>query len=135
MSCGTSSKDFSNENKIEIIEAPVNDYQAIGLVERLLQTIKIRIGFIKEKKSATGSFIIKHALKIIFHQLRKCKRKTTKISPFKAHFGRKPNRSLSLICNKPKLSNLSEKNFINTFLFEDTVTPEAILPNDKWQNV
>ena len=32
-------KTFCNKNNIEIIEAPVNDHRAIGLVERLIQTI------------------------------------------------------------------------------------------------
>ena len=32
-------KNFCNKNNIEIIEAPVNEHRAIGLVERLTQTI------------------------------------------------------------------------------------------------
>ena len=34
---------FSNKNFIDIIEAPVNDHRAVGLVERLIQTIKNRL--------------------------------------------------------------------------------------------
>ena len=74
---------------IDIIEAPVNDHRAIGLVERLIQTIKNRLACIKEEKSSTNAFHVKHALKIIIHQLRICKQRTTKISPFEAHFGKK----------------------------------------------
>ena len=73
---------------MDIIDAPVNDHHAIGLVERLIQTIKIRLAYIKIEKSFSNAFHIKHALKIIIHQLRICKQKTTKIPPFEAHFGR-----------------------------------------------
>ena len=66
--------------------------------------------------------------------MRICKQKTTKISPFEAHFGRKPNTPLNVITTKPKLSNLSYEKIVNHYLDEDTVTPEAILPNDKCSN-
>ena len=88
----------------------------------------------KKEKSANNSFHVKHAIKIINHQLRICKQKTTKTSPFEAHFGRKLNTPLSLISAKPKLTNLSYKKIINFYLDEDTVTPEDILPDDKWLN-
>ena len=39
---GNQVKTFGNKNNIDIIEAPVNDHRAIGLVERLFQTIKNR---------------------------------------------------------------------------------------------
>ena len=74
------------------------------------------------------------SIKVIIHQLRICKPKTTEISPFEAHFGRKPNTSLSVISTKPKLSNLSYENFVNHYLDEDTVMPEENLPNEKWIN-
>ena len=76
---------------MRIIEAPVNDQRAIGLVERLIQTSKNRLAFIKEEKSASNTFRVRHALKIIIHQSQICKQKTTKFSLFEAHFGRKPN--------------------------------------------
>ena len=125
-------KTFCNKNNIEIIEAPVNDHRAIGLVERLIQTIKNRLACIKEEKLAAHAFHVKHALKIIIHQLRICKQRTTKISPFEAHFGRKPNTPLSVIATKPNLMNLSYKGIINHYLDEETVMPEEILPDDKW---
>ena len=86
---GNQVKTFCNKNNIDIIEAPVNDHRAIGLVEGLIQTIKKRPACIKEEKSSTNAFHVKHALKIIIHQLRICKQRTTKISPFEALFWRK----------------------------------------------
>ena len=88
----------------------------------------------KEDKSASNTFHLRHALTKIIHQLRICKQKTTKISPFEALFSRKPNIPFSVIATKPKLSNLSYENIVNQYLDEDTVTPEAILPDDKWVN-
>ena len=86
-----SKMNFCNKNNIEFIKAPVNDHRAIGLVERLIQTIKSRLACIKEEKSLNNAFHIKYALKIFIHQLRICKQKTTNISSFEAHFGPKPN--------------------------------------------
>ena len=40
-------KAFCNQNKIQLIEAPIHDHRAIGLVERLIQTIKNRLACIK----------------------------------------------------------------------------------------
>ena len=131
---GNQVKTFCNKNNIDIIEAPVNDHRAIGLVERLIQTIKNRLACIKEEKLPTRAFHVKHALKIIIHQLRICKQRTTKTSPFEAHFGRKPNTPLSVIATRPNMSNLTYKNIINHYLDEDTVMPEEILPDDKRVN-
>ena len=47
-------KTFCNRDNIEIIEAPVNDHRAVGLVERLIQTIRNRLACIKEEKSANN---------------------------------------------------------------------------------
>ena len=121
-------KKFCNRNNIEFIEAPVNDHRAIGLVERLIQTIKSRLACIKEEKMANNALHVKHALKIVILQLRICKQKTIKASPFEARFGKKPNTPLSVISTKPSLSSFSYENIVNCKLDEDTVMPEEILP-------
>ena len=131
---GCQLKTFCNRNHIEIIEAAVNDHRAIGLVETIIKPIKNRLASIKEEKSAKTSFNLKHAVKINFHQLRNCKKRTTKNLPFEEHFGRKPNSPLRVISTNPQLSNLSYENIINHYLDEDTVTPENILPDAKWIN-
>ena len=46
---GNQVKTFCNKNNIDIIEFPVNDHRAIGLVERLIQTNKNRLAGIKEE--------------------------------------------------------------------------------------
>ena len=86
-SVGNQVKTFCNKNNIDTIEAPLNEHHVIGLVERLSQTIKNKLACIKEEKSSINAFHVKHALKIIIHQLRICKQRTTKISPFEARLG------------------------------------------------
>ena len=110
---GNEVKTFCNKNNIDIIETPVNNHSAIGLVKMLNQTIKNRLACIKDEKSSANAFHVKYALKIIIHQLQICKQKTTKISPFEAHFGRKPNIPLSVISTTPKLSNFTYENIVN----------------------
>ena len=93
-----------------------------------------RLACIKEEKSAHNAFHVKCALKIIIHQLLICKQKTTKISLFEAHFGQKPNTPLVIISINPNLCNLCYEYIVDQYLDEDTVTPEEIIPDEKWTN-
>ena len=40
-------RELCNRNNIKIIFAPANDHRLIGLVERLIQTVKRRLGCLK----------------------------------------------------------------------------------------
>ena len=84
---GNIMKEFCNRNNIKIIFAPANDHRSIGLVERLIQTVKRRLGCIKLDPEQR-LFNIKHSLRQIAQELRICRKKATNISPFEAHFGR-----------------------------------------------
>ena len=119
------------KNNITLIPAPANDPCAIKLVERLIGTIKQRLGCIKEANKELNSFSIKAALKSIIYQLCICKHKTTKFSPFESHFGRKANTPLSNISTQPKSSDLSYEKILNHYLDEETVTPNELLPEDQ----
>ena len=132
MSRKTPVEKLLQKKNMEINEAPVKNYCAIGLLERLTQTIKNRVACIKEEKLATMSFNIKYAPKFIIQKLRICKQKTTKISLFEACYGRKLNTPMSVISTLRKLSNLSYENTIHYHLDEDTVIHESIPPDDKW---
>ena len=89
---------------------------------------------IKEANKELNSFTIKAALKSIIYQLRICKHKTTKLSPFESHFGRKANTPLSNISTQPKSSDLSYEKILNHYLDEETVTPNELLPEEHWGN-
>ena len=64
---GNQVKTFCNKNNFDIIEAPLKDHCAIGLVDRLIQTIKNRLAWIIEEKLSANVFHVKYALKIIIH--------------------------------------------------------------------
>ena len=108
-------KNFCTKNIFSLIPAPANDHRAIGLVERLISTIKQRLLCIKEANTELNSFTIKAALKSILYQVRICKHKTTKISPFELHFGRQANTPLSNIRTKPQSFDLSYEKILNFF--------------------
>ena len=90
---------------------------------------------IKDAHKEVNTFTIKAALKSIIYQLRICKHKTTKLSPFESHFGRTANTPLSNINTQPKSSDLSYEKILNHYLDEETVTPNELLPEEHWGNI
>ena len=98
-------KAFCNQNNIQLTEAPIRDHRAIGLVERLIQTIRNRLVCIKT--AARNRFYLKASINSIIYQLRICRQKTINISPFEAHFGRKANTPLSNISTEPDPGTLT----------------------------
>ena len=79
-----------------------------------------------------NKFTIKEAIKSTVYQLRICKQKTKNVTPFKAHFARKPNTPLSNISTKPKSSNLSYENILHHYLDAETVPVEDYLDDEGW---
>ena len=108
---GNQVKKICTKINITLIPAPANDHPAIGLVERSNSTIKQCLACIKEANKELNSVTIKAALKSIIYQLRICKHKTAKLSPFESHFGRQASTPLSNISTKPHHSDLSYKKF------------------------
>ena len=130
---GDQVRNFCTINNFTLKPAPANDHRAIGLVERLISTIKQPLACIKEANKESTSFTIKAALKSFIYQLRICKHKTPKLSPFESHFGRKAITPLSNISTKPKSSDLSYEKILNHYLDEETVTPNELLPEEHWE--
>ena len=123
--------------KITLIPAPSNDHRAIGLVERLISTIKQRLACIKEANKEISSFTIKTAFKTIFYLLRICKHRITKISPhlLSLIFGKLWAKILlSNISTKPHYSELSFENILSHYLDKEIVTPNELLAEDHWGN-
>ena len=96
---------YCNENNINILDAPVGDHRAIGLVERLIQTIKRQLSCMKTENK--DSFSTSKAIKQIISDLRVTRQKTTQITPFEAHFGRLVNTPLRNISTCPSSLNLT----------------------------
>ena len=125
-------KAFCSQNNIQLIEAPIHDHRAIGLVERLIQTIKNRLACIKT--AARNQFNMKASINSIIYQLRICRQKTINISPFEAHFSRKANKPLINITTKPDPKSLSYKNILNKYLDSETVRWDELITDDNWNN-
>ena len=104
---------YCNENNINVLDAPVGDHRAIGLVERMIQTIKRRLSCIKAEHKET--FSTSNATKLFISDLRLTKQKTTKIKPFEAHFGCPANTPLKNISTVPSRLNLTYKKILTTF--------------------
>ena len=77
-----------------------------------------------------STITIKESKKSKVYQLRICKQNTTKVTPFQAHFRKKPNTPLSNISTIQKSSNLSYENILNHYLDAATVPVEDYLDDN-----
>ena len=121
---------FCNQNIVQLIEAPIPNHRAIGLVERLIQTIKNRLACIKA--AARKQFNLKASINSINYQLRICPQKTINISPFEAHVGRKLNTPLSNFSAESDSSSLTYKPILTKYLDMETVRWEELISEDQW---
>ena len=128
---GNKVQQVCDKHNINIIFAPAGDHRAIGLVERLVQTVKRRLGCIKLDPKQKP-FNIKQALSQITYELRIC-RKSTKVSPFEAHHGRKPNTALSNATTNAHKSNLDWSNTINAYLDDNIIVQEDLISDERWE--
>ena len=127
---GNQIKAFCSQKNIQLFEAPIHDHRAIGLVERLIQTIKNRLACIKT--AAQKQFNLKASINFLIYQLRICRQKTINISPFEAHFGKKAKTPLSNISTKPNPNNLTYKRILNKYLDLETVRWEELISEENW---
>ena len=72
------------------------------------------------------------AIKQIISNLRLTNKKTTKITPFEAHFGRSANTPLRKISTLPSSLNLNYEKIINHYLDADTVPADDFLDEAGW---
>ena len=91
------------------------------MVERLIQTVKRRLGCIKFD-SNQKSFNFKNALQNISFEL----------SPFEAHYGRKANTALTNITYKQKIKNLNWSNILKYYLDDNIIGDEDLISQDEW---
>ena len=129
---GKQGTNYCNENNINIIDAPVGDHRAIGLMERMIQTKKRRLSCMKAENKDT--FSTSKAIKQIISALRLTKQKTTKTTPFEAHFGRPANTPLRNISTASSSLDLTYEKNINHYLDADTVPADDFLDEAGWVN-
>ena len=123
-------KAFCSQSNIQLIEAPIHDHRAIGLVEGLIQTIKNRLACIKTAEQ--NQFNLKASINSIIYQLRICRQKTINISSFEAHFGRKPNTPLSNISTELDPNSFTFKRILKKYLDLKTVRWEELISEENW---
>ena len=70
------------------------------MVERLIQTIKRRLAVLDIDPNWSSETLSSRLTNII-ENIRLIPSRTTKVTPFEAHFGRKPNTELSNMLTKP----------------------------------
>ena len=123
------------DNNIILILVPVGDHRATGMVDRLIQTTKRKLG-VMYIDPLWSSEDISTIVSNIIQNIRLISNRITKITPFEAHFGRKPNTALSYIVTKPNKQNLSQKQIKNfasdrKLLKQPVLSPAAIWDMDQ----
>ena len=86
------------------------------------------------KAENKDKFSTSKAIKQIVSALRLTNQKTTKITPFEAHFGRPANTLLRNISTTPSSLNLTYEKIINHYLEADTVPADELLDEAGWIN-
>ena len=97
---------FCKDNKIRLILAPTGDHRGTGMVERLIQTKKRRLEAINVDTNWSKEALASK-LSAIIENRKLIPNTTKKITPFEAHFGKKPNNQTSNIVTHPNKKNLT----------------------------
>ena len=87
------------------------------------------------KAENKDTFSTSKAIKQIVSDLRLTKQKTTKITPFEAHFGRPANTPLRNFSTLPSSLNLTYEKFINHYLDAETVPADDFLDEAGWLSI
>ena len=93
-------------NHIKLIFAPVDDRRSMGMVERLIRTLKTDLTVMKTDER-NKPYKLSSDVAELLKTLRMTPNATTKTTPLEAQFSRKPNTLLSNIATMPKLSILT----------------------------
>ena len=123
---------FCKNKNIKLILAPAGDHRGTGMVERLIQTIKCRLAVL-DIDPMWSSETLSARIASIIENIRLIPNKTTKFTPFEAHFGRKPNTELSNMLSKPSIKNLSYKKLKNKCLDKKLLRHDALTQEEMWR--
>ena len=97
---------YCKDNNIRLILAPTGDHRGTRMVERLIQTIKRRLAAINVDNNRSKETLA-NKISAIIENIKLIPNTTKKITPFEAHFGRKPNTQTSNIVTHPNKKNLT----------------------------
>ena len=97
---------YCKYNNFKLLFAPVDDHRAIGIVERLTQTLKARLGVMINDPNNSPYKLASDLVQLI-KRLRINPPPGTKFSPFEMHMGRKPNPIISNLATLSNQNNVS----------------------------
>ena len=123
---------FCKNKNIKLILAPAGDHRGTGMVERLIQTIKRRLAVLDIDPMWSTESLSSRIANII-ENIRLIPNKTTKVTPFEAHFGRKPNTELTNILTKPSTKNLTYKSLKTKCLDKQILRQDALTQEEMWR--
>ena len=125
--------DIFCENKIiKLILAPAGDHRGTGMVERLIRTIKRRLAVLDIDPNWSSETLSSRLANII-ENIRLIPNRTTKITPFEAHFGKKPNTALSNMLTKPTTKNLSYNKLKSRCLDKQILRHDVLSQEETWR--
>ena len=121
-------QNFCRTNNIKLLFAPIDDHRTIGVVGRMIQTLKSRLAVIKIDQLNTPYKLDSDVAEIII-TMRITPHSITKISSFEAQMGKKPNTPLSNIATSSSPNNLNWESAKYAFLdqkkpYEAAITSE-----------
>ena len=123
---------FCKNKNIKLILAPAGDHRGTGMVERLIQTIKRRLAVLDIDPNWSNTTLTNRLANII-ENIRLIPNTTTKLLPFEAHFGKKPNTEISNITTKASHKNLTYKNLTNYCLDKKVLQQNALMIEEIWR--
>ena len=114
-------QEFCSSRGIKYVFLPVGDHRGSGLVERTIQTTKRKLGVAKLDPNFTK---LKETIQQKLEDIRKSNHSVLKKSPFKLHFGRKPNTEWSLARNNGVKSDTSAQGLERNLLTTDQIASQ-----------
>ena len=123
---------FCKNKKIKLILAPAGDHRGTRMVERLIQTLK-RCLAVLDIDPMWSTETLSARIASIIENIRLIPNETTKVTPFEAHFGRKPNTELSNMLTKPSTKNLSYKQLKSKCLDKKLLRHDALTQEEMWR--
>ena len=121
---------YCKDNNIRLILASTGDQRGIGMVERIIQTIKRRLAAINVDNSWSKETLA-NKISAIIENIKFIPNTTTKITPFETHFGTKPNTQTSNIVTHPNKKNLTYNNIQKFYLDKKVLRPQCSI-NKRW---
>ena len=123
---------FCRNKNMKLILAPAGDHRGTGMVELLIQTIKRRLAVLDIDPNWSSETLSSRLANII-ENIRLIPNRTTKITPFEAHFDRKPNAALSNMLTKPSTKNLSYHKLKSRCLDKRTLKHDVLSQEEMWR--